>query len=65
LRDVWNGVTRMDLVALENTSKIVLNQFEPIYFNVYKHKRLKVVNFGMSNANGNGNGTERFQIEIS
>ena len=54
----------MDLVALENTSKIVLNQFEPIYFNVYKHKRLKVVNFGMSNANGNGNGTERFQIEI-
>ena len=47
-----------------NTSKIVLNQFEPIYFNVYEHKRLKVVNFGMSNANGNGNGTERFQIEI-
>ena len=43
-----------------NTSKIVLNQFEPIHFNVFKHKRIKVVNFGMSNANGNGNGTERF-----
>jgi len=45
---VRNGVTRMDLAALEsgnNTSKRVLNQFEPIYFNVYKHKRLKVVNF--------------------